>query len=113
MMRLSRLSLLLPTVLLCACIVEAPGGASEAERRQATVQQVPPLALKNGANFGGKVELAAAVTGGGRKVRAPQGRVLANGQSEQSAGKCHREQTAAPRGSARVKRCGKSAPRSG
>lgn len=30
----------------------------------------------------------------GRKVRAPQGRVLVNGQSGQPEGKCHREQTA-------------------
>lgn len=29
-----------------------------------------------------------------RKVRAPQGRELANGQGERSHGKCHREQTA-------------------
>ncbi len=48
-----------------------------------------------------------------RKVGAPQGRVLANGQSERSAGKCHREQTAdgsRKRSQVRVKRCGKSAP---
>jgi hypothetical protein len=30
----------------------------------------------------------------GRKVRAPQSRVLANGQSGRPAGKCHRKQTA-------------------
>jgi len=29
-----------------------------------------------------------------RKVGAPQGKVLANGQSGRPAGKCHREQTA-------------------
>ena len=30
----------------------------------------------------------------GRKVRAPQGRVLANGQGGQPHGQCHRKQTA-------------------
>ena len=34
---------------------------------------------------------------GSRKVRPPQGRVLANRQSGRPAGQCHREQTAAPR----------------
>ncbi|MFL5348509.1 MAG: hypothetical protein ACJ8AT_27245 [Hyalangium sp.] len=67
-MRLSRLSVLLPTVLLSACIIEAPGGATESERRQATVQQVPPLALKSGANLGGKVEIAGAMVQPGRVV---------------------------------------------
>lgn len=67
-MRLPRLSVLLPTLLLSACIVEAPGGATESERRQATVQQVPPLALKNGANLGGKVEIAGAMVQPGRVV---------------------------------------------
>ncbi len=75
MTRPSRLSVLLPAFLLCACIVEAPGGASEAERRQATVQQVPPLALKNGANLGGKVELAAATIHPGRLVPGEPARV--------------------------------------
>jgi hypothetical protein len=74
-MHLSRLTVLLPSVLLCACIVEAPGGASEAERRQATVQQVPPLALKNGALLGGKVELAAATVQPGRVVPGEPARV--------------------------------------
>ena len=53
-----------------------------------------------------------------RKVGAPQGRMLASGQSGRPAGKCHREQTAdgpAPwdRAQVRVKRCGKSAPAAG
>ncbi len=74
-MRLSRLFMLLPSVLLCACIVEAPGGASEAERRQATVQQVPQLALKNGAILGGKVELSAATVQPGRVVPGEPARV--------------------------------------
>ncbi len=74
-MSLSRLSVLLPTVLLSACIVEAPGGATEAERRQATVQQVPPLALKNGANLGGKVEIAGATVQPGRVVPGEPARV--------------------------------------
>jgi hypothetical protein len=54
---------------------------------------------------------------GSRKVRPPQGRVLANRQSGRPAGQCHREQTAerpgAPGRVARVKRCGKSAPAAG
>jgi len=37
--------------------------------------------------------------------------VLANGQSAQAAGKCHRKQTSCSQGQGRVKRCGKSAPR--
>jgi hypothetical protein len=74
-MRLPRLSVLLPAVLLCACIVEAPGGASEAERRQATVQQVPPLALKSGANLGGKVEIAGATVQPGRVVPGEAARI--------------------------------------
>src|SRR4051794_3855438 len=52
---------------------------------------------------------------GSRKVGAPPGRVLANGQAGRPDGKCHREQTADdadPRvgEQVRVKRCGKSAP---
>src|SRR5439155_20643124 len=52
---------------------------------------------------------------GRRKVRAPKGRVLANGQGGQPHGQCHRKETAtgppATAGSVvRVKRCGKSAP---
>jgi len=74
-MRLSLLTVLFPSVLLCACIVEAPGGATEAERRQATVQQVPPLALKNGAILGGKVELVAATVQPGRLVPGEPARV--------------------------------------
>ena len=53
-----------------------------------------------------------------RKVGAPQGRMLASGQSGRPAGKCHREQTADgpsfwDREQVRVKRCGKSAPAAG
>jgi len=55
----------------------------------------------------------------GRKVRAPQGRVVGNADRSQDQGKCNRKQTAtlfatplaAKRGNlVRVKRCGKSAP---
>ncbi|MBN1206917.1 MAG: hypothetical protein JXB05_18680 [Myxococcaceae bacterium] len=74
-MRLLPLSVLLPTALLCACIVEAPGGATEAERRQATVTQVPPLALKNGANLGGKVEMLGATVQPGRVVPGEPARI--------------------------------------
>jgi hypothetical protein len=65
-MRLPSLCRLLPSLLLCACIVEAPGGATEAERRQATVTTVPPLSTRNGANLGGKVELTGASVQPGR-----------------------------------------------
>lgn len=50
----------------------------------------------------------------GRKVRAPQGKVPGNAWAARADGKCHREQTAERRLRAcvaRVKRCGKSAPR--
>jgi len=50
----------------------------------------------------------------GRKVRAPQGRVPGNSWAARADGKCNREQTAdgpRKRDQARVKRCGKSAPR--
>jgi hypothetical protein len=50
-------------------------GPSEAERRQATVQQVPPLALKNGAILGGKVEISAATIQPGRVVPGEPARV--------------------------------------
>jgi len=45
-----------------------------------------------------------------RKVRTPQGAVLANGQAVKADGKCNRKQTTAASAAARVKRCGKSAP---
>ncbi len=51
-----------------------------------------------------------------RKVGAPQGRVLANGQSGRPEGQCHREKTAdgtVRRVQVRVKRCGKGAPAPG
>lgn len=67
-MRLHPLCVLLPTALLGGCIVEAPGGASPEERRQATVTVVPPLQLKTGANLGGKVELVGGVVQPGRVV---------------------------------------------
>ena len=54
--------------LLTGCIVEAPGGASPAARRQATVAQLPPLTVKSGANFEGKVEVVGATLQPGRVV---------------------------------------------
>lgn len=48
--------------------------------------------------------------GGSRKVRAPQGRVVANSHPGKPAGQCHREQTAAPHGAVRVKRWCKRPP---
>ncbi|MBF5044291.1 hypothetical protein FGE12_17970 [Aggregicoccus sp. 17bor-14] len=50
------------------CIVEAPGGASPAERRAATVARVPPVSVKSGANFEGKVEVVGASLEPGRAV---------------------------------------------
>ncbi|HET9449248.1 MAG TPA: hypothetical protein VFO83_00100 [Aggregicoccus sp.] len=58
----------LGTGVLGGCIVEAPGGASPAARRQATVAQVPPLTVKSGANFEGKVEVVGASFQPGRVV---------------------------------------------
>ena len=58
--------LLLSALLLGACIVEAPGGASPNERRQAVVSQVPPLSVTSGANFEDKVELVGASVQPGR-----------------------------------------------
>jgi hypothetical protein len=74
-MRFSLLFVLFPAALLCACIVEAPGGATEKERRQATVTQVPPLTLKNGANLGGKVEIVGATVQPGRVVPGEPARI--------------------------------------
>ncbi|MCY1020758.1 hypothetical protein [Pyxidicoccus sp. MSG2] len=76
-MRLKLSSVLLPSVLLLgpACIVEAPGGASPQERRAATVAQVPPLSLRNGANLGGKVELVGATVQPGRLTPGEQAKV--------------------------------------
>jgi len=47
-----------------------------------------------------------------RKVRTPQGGAPANGREERSYGKCHRKHTAEGESQARVKRWGKSPPRS-
>ena len=74
-MRLSPVCCLLSSLLLCACIVEAPGGASEAERRQSTVTKVPPLSIRSGANLGGKVELVGASVEPGRIVPGQPARV--------------------------------------
>ncbi|MFP2911030.1 hypothetical protein ACLESD_39545 [Pyxidicoccus sp. 3LFB2] len=76
-MRLKLSSVVLPSVLLLgtACIVEAPGGASPQERRAATVAQVPPLSLRNGANLGGKVELVGATVQPGRLTPGEQAKV--------------------------------------
>jgi hypothetical protein len=78
-MRLKPSSVLLPSLLLLgsACIVEAPGGASPQERRAATVAQVPPLSLRNGANLGGKVELVGATVQPGRLTPGEQAKVTA------------------------------------
>lgn len=66
MRRPSLLALLVPASLLSACIVEAPGGSSPNERRQAVVTQVPALSVRNGANLGDKVELVGATVNPGR-----------------------------------------------
>ncbi|SEL53720.1 hypothetical protein SAMN05444354_106339 [Stigmatella aurantiaca] len=64
-----------PLFLLCACIVEAPGGATENERRQATVSQVPAVSIKSGANLGGKVEVVGASVQPGRVKPGEQARI--------------------------------------
>ena len=46
---------------------------------------------------GNRVPSKSCISGGSRKVRAPQGMVLVNGQGEQSHGKCHRKYTAGVR----------------
>ncbi|MBZ4419621.1 hypothetical protein [Myxococcus sp. RHSTA-1-4] len=76
-MRLKPSSVLLSSLLLLgsACIVEAPGGASPEERRAATVSQVPPLSVRNGANLGGKVELVGATVQPGRLTPGEQAKV--------------------------------------
>lgn len=66
MRRPTLLALLVPASLLSACIVEAPGGSSPNERRQAVVAQVPPLSVRNGANLEDKVELVGATVNPGR-----------------------------------------------
>ena len=50
------------------CIVEAPGGASPSARRAATVAKVPPVSVKSGATFEGKVEVVGASLEPGRAV---------------------------------------------
>lgn len=76
-MRLKLLPVLLSTALLGGCIVEAPGGASPEERRQAVVSEVPPLQLKTGANLGGRVELVGATVQPGRIRPGEPARVTA------------------------------------
>ncbi|HEX8434370.1 hypothetical protein [Archangium sp.] len=71
------LALLVPASLLSACIVEAPGGSSPNERRQAVVTQVPQLSVRNGANFEDKVELVGATVQPGRIAPGEAARVTA------------------------------------
>ena len=47
-----------------------------------------------GYNESGVGVVVAHALGRGRKVRAGQGKVMANGHREQSSGKCHRKYTA-------------------
>ncbi len=77
MRRPSLLALLVPASLLSACIVEAPGGSSPKERRQAVVTQVPPLSVRNSANFDDKVELVGASVNPGRIAPGDSARVTA------------------------------------
>ncbi|MET0403100.1 MAG: hypothetical protein ABW123_11885 [Cystobacter sp.] len=60
-----------------ACIVEAPGGVSANERRQAVVTQVPTLSTRGGANFDDAVELVGANVQPGRLVPGDSARVTA------------------------------------
>jgi hypothetical protein len=77
MRRSTLLALLVPASLLSACIVEAPGGSNPNERRQAVVAQVPPLTVRNGANFEDKVELVGATVHPGRLTPGEPARVTA------------------------------------
>jgi hypothetical protein len=77
MRRPSLLALLVPASLLCACIVEAPGGSSPNERRQAVVTQVPALSVRSSANFEDKVELVGASVQPGRIAPGEVARVTA------------------------------------
>jgi hypothetical protein len=77
MRRPSLLALAASASLLSACIVEAPGGSSPNERRQAVVAQVPPLSVRNGANFEDKVELVGATVQPGRIAPGEVARVTA------------------------------------
>ncbi len=77
MRRPSLFALLVPAALLSACIVEAPGGASPNERRQAVVSQVPALSVRTGANFEDKVELVGATVQPGRIAPGEAARVTA------------------------------------
>ncbi|WNG34581.1 hypothetical protein F0U61_13720 [Archangium violaceum] len=77
MRRPSLLPLLVSVSLLSACIVEAPGGASPNERRQAVVTQVPALSVRTGANFGDSVELVGATVQPGRLAPGEAARVTA------------------------------------
>ena len=77
MRRLPLAALVLPSLLWSACIVEAPGGASPKERRQAVVTQVPPLSVNSGANFQDKVELVGATVQPGRLAPGDAARVTA------------------------------------
>lgn len=69
--------LLVPALLLSACIVEAPGGASSNERRQAVVTQVPQLSVNSGANFDDKVTLVGATVVPGRITPGESVRITA------------------------------------
>jgi hypothetical protein len=75
MRRPSLLALAAVLAPLSACIVEAPGGASPNERRQAVVTQVPPLQVRGGANFDDRVELVGASVEPGRLTPGDAARV--------------------------------------
>ncbi len=77
MRRLPLAALVVPAALWSACIVEAPGGASPKDRRQAVVTQVPPLSVNSGANFEDKVELVGATVLPGRLAPGDSARVTA------------------------------------
>lgn len=73
MRALRHVLVLAPALLVCGCIVEAPTSEDLPARRQATVEQVPSTALKNGAIFDGKVQLVGAQVSPG--ALAPGGEV--------------------------------------
>ena len=70
-------------------LLENPDGAAGRVRRISRSRSSIRLGT-----FVGEGEVVAGGASRERKVRAPQGRVLANGRSGRPEGKCHRKQTA-------------------
>lgn len=71
----------------------APRPAAVPRRFAALPPRVPTTTIPGGSSRSDGRRLP---SGGGRKVRTPQGSALGNAQSGQLEGKCHRKQTASP-----------------